>query len=88
MLIIPFSPILVFTASTKFEVFPFFFHAEELYCLYNNNNISSQEKNSNLNRDSNLGPPVQVQVRIFLLRSDNVNFPRHKLRVCIQLITR
>ena len=41
--------------------------------------IRSQEKNVNLNRDSNLGPPEEVQVQIFLLRSDNVNFPRHKL---------
>ena len=37
-----------------------------------------QEKNLNLNRDSNLGPP-QVQDQIFLLKSDNLHFPRHKL---------
>ena len=65
--------------------------------------IRSQEKNLNLNRDLNLGPPdllpgalplepqvverwarnpealIPVQVQIFLLRSDNVNFRRHKL---------
>ena len=29
---------------------------------------------------------IPVQVRIFLLRSDNVNFPKHKLWACLQLI--
>ena len=39
--------------------------------------ITFQEKNLNLNRDLNFGPPVQFQ--IFLLKSGYLTFIEHKL---------